>query len=65
MKVGDDIIIRAKVVDIDNDHNGSSVKVEIKGFMNSEDVVCLLPFEDPIRFWINRMDMDDVVVEDK
>ena len=65
MNIGDEITIRAKIVDFDSNPHGASVKVEIKGFADNGYVSCLRPFEDNIRFLIRRTDIKDIIVEEK
>ena len=50
MKIGDEITIKAKIVDFDANPHGSAIQVEIAGY-NS------------LRFWIHRLDQPDVIVE--
>jgi hypothetical protein len=38
MDVGEEITIRAKIVDFDSNPHGTSVKVEIKGFVDNNHV---------------------------
>lgn len=65
MNVGDEITIRAKIVDFDSNPHGASVKVEIKGFVDNDHVECLRPFEDYVKFWIHRSGIKNVIIEEK
>lgn len=65
MDIGDEITIKAKVVDFDSNPHGSSVKVEVTGFMDNGDIQNLKPFKDPLRLWIHRQDIPNVIIEGK
>lgn len=52
MKIGDEISIKAKIVDFDANPHGAAIQVEISGY-NS------------LRFWIHKLDQPDVIIENK
>lgn len=60
MKIGDEITIKVKVVDFDANPHGAAVKVEVKGFLDSEEAITIRPFGKTVRFWIHRLDQLDV-----
>lgn len=61
MEIGDEILVKVKVVDFDSNPHGSAVKVEIKGFMDREDIAKLKPFDKLTRVWIHRLDQSEVI----
>ena len=65
MEIGDEILIKAKVVDFDSNPHGSAIKVEIKGFMDRENIANLKPFDEPVRVWIHRLNQPEVIVKNK
>ena len=65
MKIGDEILIRVKVVDFDTNPHGSAVKVEIPAYIDAEDRSKMAIGGTPVRFWIHRLDQPKVIVEKK
>ena len=63
MEIGDEILIKVKVVDFDANPHGSAVKVEIMGFIDRS--VENQPFKEPLRFWIHRLEQPKVIAEKK
>jgi len=63
MEIGDEILIRAKVVDFDTNPHGAAVKVEVMGFIDRS--VENQPFQEPLRFWIHRLSEQQVIVKKK
>ncbi len=63
MNIGDKITLRAKVLDFGSNPHGASVKVEIRGFVDSGYVDCERPFSEPVRLWIYREDVNDIITE--
>ena len=63
MKTGDEITIKVKVVDFDANPHRAAVRVEAKGFLDSEEVITIRPFGKTVRFWIHRLNQPDVIVE--
>lgn len=63
MEIGDEILIRAKVVDFDANLHGAAIKVEVMGFIDRS--VENQPFKEPLRFWIHRLEKSKVIVEKK
>lgn len=59
MKIGSEILIKAKVIDLDSNPHGSSIKVEVKGFGPLHSSVAPNSKE---QFWIHRVDIPEVVV---
>ena len=52
MEIGDEILIRAKVIDFDSNPHGCSVKVSIEGKTT-------FPMKE--EFWIHRLDIPHVI----
>lgn len=63
MKIGDEILIRAKMVDQDSNPRGSAIKVEVMGFVDHSQEN--EPFGEIVKFWIHRLDQPNVIVEKK
>lgn len=61
MKIGDEIIIRGKIIDFDANPHGSAIKIEVKGFIDSSEILTLKPYGENIRFWIHRLDQPKVI----
>lgn len=59
MEIGSEILIRAKVINLDSNPHGSSIKVEVKGFGPLHSSVAP---NDKEQFWIHRVDIPEVVV---
>lgn len=60
MKIGDEILIKAKVVDLDSNLHGVAVKVEVQGFVDRETMI--IPFDKSVEFWIHRLNQAEVIV---
>jgi len=60
MEIGEEILIRVKVVDFDSNPYGSAVKVEVVGFVDRS--IENQPFKEPLRFWIHRLNQPKVIV---
>jgi hypothetical protein len=72
MEIGDEILVKAKVVDLDSDPNSSAVKVEVLGFVDADELNRLLyghgdteTKKNKLFFWIHRLDQPKVIVETK
>ena len=63
MEIGDEILIRAKVIDFDANSHGSAMKVEVMGFIDHS--VENQPFKEPVKFWIHRLSEQQVIVKKK
>ncbi|MBU0648585.1 hypothetical protein KJ969_00540 [Patescibacteria group bacterium] len=62
MKIGQEVLIKARVVDFDGNLHGASVKVEVSGFIDHSTVI--RPLEDKtIKFWVHRIDKAEVILE--
>lgn len=59
MKIGDEILVKAKVVDFDANPHGAAVKVKVKGFVDRDTDNKL--FGDQVIFWIHRLDQPKVI----
>jgi len=69
MDIGDEILIRAKIVDFDANPHGASVKVSVQGFMDKATLnelnsrnPCIPTGDRPLFFWIHRVDKERVIV---
>lgn len=62
MEIGDEITIKGKVVDFDSNPHSSAIKVEVTGFLDTDGAHNLKPFVTPVRFWIHRLDQQDIIV---
>lgn len=60
MEIGDEIMIKCKIVDFDANPHGAAIKVEVAGFVDRETEN--KPFEDKVVFWIHRLDQPRVIV---
>lgn len=60
MNIGDNVLIRARVVDFDGNPHGAAVKVEITGFVDRSEEIG--PFGKTVRIWIHRSDQPKVIV---
>jgi len=60
MEIGDEILIKAKVVNFDSNPHGVAVEVEIKGFLDS---TYHQPHKSPVRIWIHRLDQPAVIAK--
>ena len=54
MNVGDEILIKGKIVDLDNNSHG--LLVEITGYVDKDEERRLEAINRPVRFWIHRLD---------
>jgi len=59
MNIGDEILIKAKIVDFDANPYGAAVKVEIIGFMDRSEEIG--PFGKTVKIWIHRIDQPKVI----
>ncbi|KAF0145083.1 MAG: hypothetical protein FD156_1194 [Nitrospirae bacterium] len=59
MKIGDEILLRAKVVDFDSNPHGAAVRVQVIGY---DPEICVDSFIHNIRFWVHRLDQPAVIV---
>lgn len=57
MKIGDEILLRAKIVDFDSNPHGAAIRVEIAVHEGTMDTPCL-------RFWIHRLEQPDVLASE-
>lgn len=59
MKIGDEILLRAKVVGFDGNPYGVAIKVEINGFLdpNERDA-----HDGPLKVWIHRLDQQKIII---
>lgn len=65
MNIGDEILVKVKVIDFDSNPHGSAIKVEVTGFIDREEERTLKAFNsDRVRFWIHRLDQPNVIVND-
>ena len=60
MEIGDEIVIRGKIIDFDANPHGSAIKIEVRGFIDKD---INQPLEKPVRFWIHRLDQPEVIVK--
>lgn len=58
MEIGDEILIRAKVIDFDSNPHGPAVKVRIESKERN-----INPMKE--EFWIHRLDIPHVIYEGK
>ena len=65
MKIGDEILIKVKVVDFDTNPHGSAVKLEVPAWISAEDRSKMAVEGKPVRFWIHRLDQPKVIVENE
>lgn len=63
MDIGDEILIKARIVDFDSNPHGSAIKVEVTGYISRNEERILRPFNKPVRFWIHRLDQPNVIIE--
>ena len=63
MKIGDEILIRVKVVDFDSNPHGSAVKVEVPVYVDEEERLRINQEPKKVKFWIHRLDQPKVIVE--
>lgn len=59
MEIGDEILIKVKVIDMDSNPHGPSIKVEVKGFGPLHSSVAP---NDKEQFWIHRADTEEVIM---
>ncbi len=73
MKIGDEIIIKGKIVDFDSNPHGSAVKVELSAFIDKKTLQEMIrqqnqsfcPGDTKLKFWIHRLDQPDVIIKKK
>jgi hypothetical protein len=58
MKIGDEVLIRGKIVDLDSNPQGSAIRVEIVGCKPEEK-------DFAVTFWIHRLDQPSTVIFQK
>lgn len=61
MKIGDEIIIKGKIIDFDANPYGAAVKIEVKGYIDHAEISILKPYGEDIRFWIHRLDQPKII----
>lgn len=61
MEIGDEIIIKAEVVDFDANPHGAAIKIKVQGFI--DDKAENQPYGKEVRLWIHRLQQPDVIVE--
>jgi hypothetical protein len=61
VKIGDEILIRAKVVDFDANPYGAAIKVEINGFLDPNERDAHVR---PLKVWIHRLDQPKVILKE-
>lgn len=59
--IGDTVLIRAKVVDLDANPHGAAVKLEVNGFIDEVDK----DLKSSVRFWIHRLEQPDTIVKEE
>lgn len=52
--IGDDILIKGKIIDIEHNVQDSAIKVEVTGFLDGNETHNLKPFSKSVIFWIHR-----------
>lgn len=69
MEIGDEIFVKAKVVDFDSNPHGSAIKAEVLGSVDADELNRLLyghgdteTKKNKLFFWIHRLDQPKVVV---
>lgn len=67
MKIGDEVLIRGKIVDLDNNIQGSAIRVEVLGSNAEVEVLGWQGSERKtmLRFWIHRLDQPSTVIFQK
>ena len=65
MNIGDEIMIRGKIVNLDTNPHGEAIKVEIKGFQMEEKDTGWYKGkkQTKVGFWIHRLDQPEVIVK--
>lgn len=61
MDIGDEILLKVKIIDFDINPHGSAVKVEITGYMDREEGRSLKSYDKPLRFGIHRFEPNTIV----
>ena len=67
MEIGEEITIKAKIVDFDANPHGAAVKVEVIGYIDREERTRLEAIGSKcgdkfIKFWIHRLDQAKVII---
>lgn len=65
MEIGDEILIRVKVVNFDSNPHGSAIEVAVPGYMDLIERGNLSEDTKLIKFWIHRVDQPKVIVKEK
>ncbi len=52
--IGDDILIKGKIIEIENNVKDRAYKVEVTGFLERDEIRNLKPFSQSVIFWIHR-----------
>ncbi len=67
MKIGDEILIKAKIVDFDSNPHGAAIKVEIVGFdpKSIDKGWSGGKKKEKVEFWIHRLDQPETIVKIK
>ncbi len=67
MKIGDEVLIRGKIVDLDSNLQGSAIRVEVLGSKAEVEVLGWQGSErkSMLRFWIHRLDQPSTVIFQK
>lgn len=60
MEIGDEILIKAEIIDFDSNPHGSAIKVEITGYIDREEGRSLKSYDRPLRFWIHRFEPNTI-----
>lgn len=65
MDIGDEILIRAKIVDFDSNPHGAAVKVEVNGFdpKSIDKGLSGGQKKESVEFWIHRLDQPATIVK--
>lgn len=63
MNIGDEVNIRAKVVNVEVRPDGEAVQVEVQDFLSCEGVGRQKPFDRPVRLWIQPTDRPDLAAK--
>jgi len=64
MDIGDEVLIRAKIVDFDSNPHGAAIKVEVNGFgpKSVEKGWSGGEKKESVEFWIHRLNQPQVIV---
>ena len=61
---GDEVLIKAEVIDFDANPHGPAIKVKIKGFLDRNGTN-QKPFGEKVELWIHRLDQKEIIQEVK